>query len=445
MNNLEIFRYITNVNPVSLKYLNSIDIGGDIEIFLEKNGIPESSMNYFTSTLIDGQGIYERDGFPIEVKPFYGTCLETRANNIQELLRKIYEICIKNSLSLSSKSKIIVDLDKIKESGDKESLILGCSPDINIYNSSINKKKSGEELAVRTAGGHVHLSIKEYDWKSLIKKQAFSINGNKINVILPSENGEKIIKNIIKWMDLMAGILSVLLDEKTGRREIYGKAGDIRVKEYGIEYRALSNFWIIHPVYFWIILSSCRLAMYLRDEEIPDNLNFDNIRNIIDTEDKEGALDIFIKNLYMIYDISNKYSLNVYYWKKSYIEYLICFVVAHYVNFNKCREIFSDNIFENWGILDKKKFRNSRFKDWACKHYGDNNYVVISYCLHGLNGHGLNMKIYNSFNDEEKILYNEIVNRAIKAFIEYSGNKLSKDFNIGDNFGFPYDDEVYTK
>ena len=185
--------------------------------------------------------------------------------------------------------------------------------------------------------------------------------------------------------------------------------------------------------------------MYLRDEEIPDNLNFDNIRNIIDTEDKEKALDVFIENLYLIYSISLKYSLNIYYWRKSYIEYLICFVAAHYVNFNKCREIFSDNIFENWGILDKKKFRNSRFKDWACKHYGDNNYVVISYCLHGLNGHGLNMKIYNSFNDEEKILYNEIVNRAIKAFIEYSGNKLSKDFNIGDNFGFPYDDEVYTK
>ena len=50
--------------------------------------------------------------------------------------------------------------------------------------------------------------------------------------------------NMVKAMDATVGLGSVLLDFDTERKKLYGKAGCFRFREYGIEYRSLSNFWI---------------------------------------------------------------------------------------------------------------------------------------------------------------------------------------------------------
>src|SRR5690606_20951516 len=49
---------------------------------------------------------------------------------------------------------------------------------------------------------------------------------------------------LVRALDLFLGIPSVLLDNDTRRRQLYGKAGCFRKKPYGVEYRTLSNFWI---------------------------------------------------------------------------------------------------------------------------------------------------------------------------------------------------------
>ena len=48
----------------------------------------------------------------------------------------------------------------------------------------------------------------------------------------------------VKAMDATVGLASLLLDPDTERKKLYGKAGCFRFREYGIEYRTLSNFWI---------------------------------------------------------------------------------------------------------------------------------------------------------------------------------------------------------
>jgi hypothetical protein len=95
----------------------------------------------------------------------------------------------------------------------------GCEPDINAWAEDYNSAPDASST-LRTAGGHIHVGFQfeEGDYKTQF--------------------------NVVKLMDIFLGIPSVLLDKDSQRRQLYGKAGACRLKEYGIEYRTLSNFWL---------------------------------------------------------------------------------------------------------------------------------------------------------------------------------------------------------
>lgn len=92
--------------------------------------------------------------------------------------------------------------------------IFGCEPDFNAYTRKANPKPRPRNRGTRSAGGHIHVETTE---NPFIVAQA---------------------------MDVFLGIPSIIMDPNPERRELYGKAGAIRIKEYGVEYRSLSNFWI---------------------------------------------------------------------------------------------------------------------------------------------------------------------------------------------------------
>ena len=50
--------------------------------------------------------------------------------------------------------------------------------------------------------------------------------------------------DLVKQLDWYLGGWSIARDENTERRSLYGKAGACRIKDYGVEYRVLSNFWV---------------------------------------------------------------------------------------------------------------------------------------------------------------------------------------------------------
>lgn len=90
----------------------------------------------------------------------------------------------------------------------------GCEPDLNAWTLDWNPPPKADNPNLRSAGGHIHVETQ----------------------LNPYTVGQA--------MDVYLGIPSVLMDDSPERRKFYGRAGAIRRKPYGVEYRTLSNFWI---------------------------------------------------------------------------------------------------------------------------------------------------------------------------------------------------------
>lgn len=95
-----------------------------------------------------------------------------------------------------------------------EAMVFGCEPDYNAWTGKVNPRPHAEDFTLRSCGGHVHIGT------TLDKRK------------------------VIQAMDLFLGVPSVVLDPDEKRRLLYGKAGAYRPKDYGCEYRTLSNFWL---------------------------------------------------------------------------------------------------------------------------------------------------------------------------------------------------------
>lgn len=96
--------------------------------------------------------------------------------------------------------------------------LAGCEPDFNVWEECVNEPADLSLTSLRSAGGHISIG-----WDNPTQEQQL---------------------DMVKAMDATVGLESVLLDDDTERKKLYGKAGCFRFREYGIEARLLSNFWI---------------------------------------------------------------------------------------------------------------------------------------------------------------------------------------------------------
>ncbi len=200
-------------------------ISSDPECFIrDEDWITRSFIKYTKGTkekpvILPSGGGLQADGVALEIAmPVFDSVrsfirgINLNFTNAKKVLPKGY------SLSFRSSSMLLDE-----ELTDPKASIVGCSPDFNAWSMSMNKlPKLSSNL--RTCGGHVHVGVKDGSLDDDIKKV-----------------------QLVKLLDVMLGIPSILLDSNTDsllRRELYGKAGAHRPKEYGIEYRTLSNFWL---------------------------------------------------------------------------------------------------------------------------------------------------------------------------------------------------------
>lgn len=97
--------------------------------------------------------------------------------------------------------------------------VFGCDPDYNAWTVEENPRPRPENPALRTAAGHVHIG-----WDNPTNEDRIAL---------------------VKNLDLVLGYPTIGTDEGgRERRQLYGRAGAHRPKEYGVEYRVLGNAWL---------------------------------------------------------------------------------------------------------------------------------------------------------------------------------------------------------
>lgn len=96
----------------------------------------------------------------------------------------------------------------------------GCEPDYNVWTRDVNPTPNFGTMNLRCSAGHIHIgypNVTEERSELLVKALDYHFSC----AMISNENP---------------------LDFR--RRNWYGKAGSFRFKEYGVEYRTPSNFWL---------------------------------------------------------------------------------------------------------------------------------------------------------------------------------------------------------
>ncbi len=149
----------------------------------------------------------------------------------------------------------------------EEARRFACDPDFDPYEVTINVMPADASAGtLRSCGGHIHLGNSE-------------IGGNFMMQL-----------EIVKTLDVFLGIPSLLLDKdptSQRRRKLYGKAGAHRPKSYGVEYRALGNFWLSHPDLTRLMWRFVRDAMEAHQNGHVEGINKNTVRKVINA----GRLD----------------------------------------------------------------------------------------------------------------------------------------------------------
>lgn len=158
--------------------------------------------------------------FEFDINPH--TSKESFVNNVVKAMKQSGEILGGMGLEYTDCCSHIYSPEELS-SFHKDAFVFGCDPDFNALTGEINPKPTATNAGLRTAGAHVHIGFTDDVEVSMMNQQIAGV-----------------------LCDYFMGLPSIILDPDTRRRELYGKAGSVRFKPYGIEYRTLSNFWLFN-------------------------------------------------------------------------------------------------------------------------------------------------------------------------------------------------------
>lgn len=250
---------------------HNILIGCDPEIFVKKDNVFVSAHNMIPGDKkrphkVD-KGAVQVDGMALEfnINPA-ATELEF-VGNVQEVMKTLASMVPGYELAPVPVADFSLEYIKSQPMVARE---LGCEPDYNAYTGEANIKPNAE-LPMRTASGHVHIGWTNdqsiFDMEHMAKARA-----------------------VAQQLDISLGLASLFYDDDVRRRSMYGKGGALRYKPYGVEYRTLSNAWLLTAERMaWVFRTTKKSVEMLMDGRALFMETDEDIQAIINNSDKAKA------------------------------------------------------------------------------------------------------------------------------------------------------------
>ena len=260
--------------------MNTLKLGCDPELFLaDAAGVLRSSIGLIGGSkdapmplpLGDGYAVQE-DNVAVEFNTPPADNADTWSKQIRNTIAFLEDhVSEKYGLKFS---KLSAGFFQDTELNNPAAQMFGCEPDFNAWTDAVNPRPFSHNKALRSCGGHVHVG-----WNFNDKDHA---------------------RRAVKLLDLMLGVPSVLLDDGELRKQLYGKAGACRYKPYGVEYRTLSNFWVLDERLHKWVWNNVSKAMEVVDTDFDIDSMQDEILEAINNNNKGLAADLVAKhNIWM--------------------------------------------------------------------------------------------------------------------------------------------------
>ena len=256
--------------------INNVKIGADPELVIwnNKTNKPISSVGLIPGTK---QSPYKdpkwKEGFGMQKDNVLGEFNIPACDNLEDFKKSI--AFMKSEFSKKLKeinpdygyrclSSATYDDDQLTS---REAQEYGCDPDFNVYTESYNERSSEALGNVRACGFHIHIS---YD----------------------NPNIETSVQ-LVKYLDMTLGLNSVLLDNDTKRRKLYGNAGSFRLKPYGVEYRSMGGAMLKESMLetVWYLIKDA-ISLYNNGCKL---LNSGTIQSVINESNVEEAKKLLKK------------------------------------------------------------------------------------------------------------------------------------------------------
>ena len=186
----------------NFQYKN-ITIGTDPEFFIQNSdgklissiGIIEGTKDVPNRLKFLGSGFaIQKDNVLGEFNVPHGYSAQEVSNSISIMKAYISGLLESKGLHPLYAASGEYDNDQLQSDEAKE---FGCSPDFNAWTNGVNKKPEGTSTNLRSCGMHIHLG---YDGKTAKRS-----------------------RDLIKAMDVFAGIPSIIIDTDTRRRSYMEK------------------------------------------------------------------------------------------------------------------------------------------------------------------------------------------------------------------------------
>lgn len=251
-------------------------IGCDPEVFVKKNGVFQSAFGLIAGDKKNPQkiphGAVQVDGMALEFNIDPAANEDDFAINVQSVFDQLRAMVPEFEVVATPVAHFTAEYMKDQPAAALE---LGCDPDFNAWSGLVNDKPNANR-PMRTASGHVHIG-----WT----------NGKDVNDPEHVAMGQAMGKQL----DFFLGLPSLVYDDDVERRSMYGKAGCIRHKPYGVEYRTLSNAWLKSEALMrWVFRATQEGAKRLANGDALFN-TYGDVQEIINTSNKKEAMKIIKK------------------------------------------------------------------------------------------------------------------------------------------------------